>query len=300
MQELQNILVGVDVEHDDGALTDGSRVASRQALQLAARTGASVAFLHAIHFNPEDGPTRGAPPSDGAREELDALARQHLGRGADLTTAAEEPWIALVRRVLAGDADLVVVAKRNRTRRMDRRLGSVSMRLVRMCPAPVWAVRPDHPLRHRCILAATDLTPVGDMATRYGAFLAGVEGCRLLVVHAWQMPISLQLSSSRIPEREFEERKQEILEAARAHVLGVEGVSALGDAVDVAIAHDAPSHAILEAVAARDPDLVVLGTVSRGGIAGVLVGNTAERLVYHLDCSLLVVKPEDFVCPVTN
>jgi universal stress protein E len=42
----------------------------------------------------------------------------------------------------------------------------------------------------------------------------------------------------------------------------------------------------------------VMGTISRGGIPGVLVGNTAERLLPRLDCSLLTVKPEDFVCPV--
>ncbi|MBW2698633.1 MAG: universal stress protein, partial [Deltaproteobacteria bacterium] len=56
--------------------------------------------------------------------------------------------------------------------------------------------------------------------------------------------------------------------------------------------------AILGCVDRLAPDLVVMGTISRGGIAGVLVGNTAERLLTRLDCSLLTVKPESFVCPV--
>ena len=48
----------------------------------------------------------------------------------------------------------------------------------------------------------------------------------------------------------------------------------------------------------EDPDLVVLGAISTGGLAGMLIGSTAEKLIYQLDCSLLVVKPEDFVCPI--
>ena len=61
-----------------------------------------------------------------------------------------------------------------------------------------------------------------------------------------------------------------------------------------------PTRAVLEAVEHLDPDLVVLGSVSRGGIAGLLIGNTAERLLGRLDCSILTVKPDDFVCPVVS
>jgi nucleotide-binding universal stress UspA family protein len=42
-----------------------------------------------------------------------------------------------------------------------------------------------------------------------------------------------------------------------------------------------------------------MGTISRGGVAGLLLGNTAERLLSRLDVSLLALKPADFVCPVT-
>ena len=34
-----------------------------------------------------------------------------------------------------------------------------------------------------------------------------------------------------------------------------------------------------------------MGTVSRGGIPGLLMGNTAERLINRIDCALLAVKP---------
>ncbi len=59
-----------------------------------------------------------------------------------------------------------------------------------------------------------------------------------------------------------------------------------------------PSNAILACVDRLKPDLVVMGTISRAGLAGLAVGNTAERMLGHLRCSLLTVKPADFVCPV--
>ena len=45
-------------------------------------------------------------------------------------------------------------------------------------------------------------------------------------------------------------------------------------------------------------ELVVMGTVCRTGIAGLFIGNTAEKALHQLDCSVLAVKPEGFVTPV--
>ena len=41
-----------------------------------------------------------------------------------------------------------------------------------------------------------------------------------------------------------------------------------------------------------------MGTVARGGLPGILIGNTAERLLHSVPCSLLAVKPDDFICPL--
>jgi nucleotide-binding universal stress UspA family protein len=45
-------------------------------------------------------------------------------------------------------------------------------------------------------------------------------------------------------------------------------------------------------------DLVVMGTVARTGIAGLIIGNTAEAILEQLRCSVLAVKPLGFVSPV--
>jgi universal stress protein E len=41
-------------------------------------------------------------------------------------------------------------------------------------------------------------------------------------------------------------------------------------------------------------DLLVMGAVSRSRLQELFVGSTAERVLDHLGCDVLVVKPGDF------
>jgi nucleotide-binding universal stress UspA family protein len=61
-----------------------------------------------------------------------------------------------------------------------------------------------------------------------------------------------------------------------------------------------PEDVIPEFVIAQGIDLVVMGSVARSGIAGLLIGNTAERVLRRLPCSALAVKPDGFVSPVRS
>jgi universal stress protein E len=45
--------------------------------------------------------------------------------------------------------------------------------------------------------------------------------------------------------------------------------------------------------------LLVMGTIARTGITGVFVGNTAERLLPQIPCSVLAIKPAGFKSPIT-
>ena len=46
-------------------------------------------------------------------------------------------------------------------------------------------------------------------------------------------------------------------------------------------------------------ELLVMGTVGRTGISGFITGNTVERLLPQIPCSLLAVKPPGFESPVS-
>jgi universal stress protein E len=47
-----------------------------------------------------------------------------------------------------------------------------------------------------------------------------------------------------------------------------------------------------------DAGVVVMGAVSRSGLKRLFIGSTAERVIDHLPCDVLVIKPEGFKTPV--
>ena len=49
-----------------------------------------------------------------------------------------------------------------------------------------------------------------------------------------------------------------------------------------------------------DIGLIVMGTVGRTGLKGLIMGNTAETILRSVRCSVLAVKPAGFVTPVKS
>ncbi len=94
------------------------------------------------------------------------------------------------------------------------------------------------------------------------------------------------------------DRDPNLEDDARERIAGDVAAAGTGLAPDVHVTCTSPIRAILGEVARADPDLLVMATVSLWGIAKRLVGSTAERALARVDCSLLTVKPEEFVSPV--
>ena len=46
-------------------------------------------------------------------------------------------------------------------------------------------------------------------------------------------------------------------------------------------------------------ELIIMGTAARSGLPQFLIGNTAENVLSQVDCSVLTVKRDGFVSPVT-
>ena len=187
-----------------------------------------------------------------------------------------------------------LAGKRTGVHSDDRKLGTVARKLLRICPCAVWLEDPRESRDPSVILAATDLTPVGNRVVELSASVADAVGAKLHVVHAYSMSMQTQLEMK--DARRSDERQER--DRAIAHIGRVLATTPIAAAADVHVGLTSPTQAVLEGVARLRPGLVVMGTVSRGGIPGLLTGNTAERLIDRIDCALLTVKPKDFVCPV--
>lgn len=292
MDAFQRILLGVEVLPRGGAFSRGTKAAIRQAQWLAGKTGAAITVFHSRHGWEGD--------QSLADEVVEGLVRDLAVSGVQtrLVYGADKAALEMTRVVLRGEADVVVVGRRNRLTPGGLTIGGVPRGLMRNCPVPVWVVEPGDDGVPTRVLAATDLSVVGDAVVSLAASVARTSGSPLHLVHAWQVPFELQIQDGRMPDSEYSARLQEIEDDARARIRAtLDGVDVPGE-VEIYLRCGQPSHTILGAVEVLEPDLVVMGTISRAGIAGLLVGNTAERLLDQLDISLLTVKPADFVSPV--
>ena len=74
----------------------------------------------------------------------------------------------------------------------------------------------------------------------------------------------------------------------------------LGQAGNVELIKLDPSFALSSHAKEQNADLVLMGTVARSGLTGMVIGNTAARILENLECSVLAVKRDSFVSRITE
>ena len=203
-------------------------------------------------------------------------------------------WVELIRQVLRKQHDLVLVGTRHVSAIQGFFLGSTGIKLLRKCPCAVWVTQPPVDQQFDSILVAHDLRPVGDLAMELGCSMAKLHNAQLHVIHAAEFPEFDYM----LPARISAERKQEYRRAAEEHIERQLASADLPLPAQVHFVIEPPDFAIMNCVERQGVDLLVMGTVGRTGISGFITGNTAERLLPRIPCSLLAVKPPGFKSPV--
>ncbi len=142
----------------------------------------------------------------------------------------------------------------------------------------------------RSILFATDGSQGSAAAEAYAFALARSWGASLAVLHVLEFPSGLDPESpvNRLYLAELmKQATQELVELkARAADRGI--------LVETKIATGIPSEEVLAAATDEEPDLVVVGTRGRTGLAHVLLGSTAERIIRAAPCPVLAVHTERY------
>jgi len=260
-----------------------------------------------------------------SRDQLQQLALAANPEGNLNTKVIEgRPHIQVVRQVLREDYDLVIKPI-GPSGFMDRLLGRLDMRLLRNCPCPVWLSKGEAYGAFDNVLAAvdadgeiflenpTDNSPEKNALNRQILELAftlcAENKAHLHVGHAWYPPFLSPYSRARanLPQQEIDAYFNTV---KRTHA------SWLGRLMDVVIGwigadiaesvnlkthlpQGDPAVEIPKLISEVQADLVIMGTVVRTGISGLVMGNTAENILDRVTCSVLAVKPAGFVSSVT-
>ncbi len=315
MQQFRNILVGVDLSHADRIstidLSTTTQHAVDKAIWLAGLVKAELTFFAAIDVSAQTEELLAEdldPLTRDVRGATEAVLSELVGRAKDRGVAAQgsfelgKPWRQLIRRVIREKHDLVIAGTRERGAATRVVFGSTAMKLVRKCPCPVWVTRPTDEPEISSILVASDLSEVSQRALEVAVSAGQLINARLTLLHAVEFEFENRIlltgaSSEKIAE--YRQRARTAAEEKLHEQLSVTDYRTLTHGVQVRVV-DGPAHeVILQELEEHDVDLLVMGTAARTGFRGLLVGNTAERLLPEVHCSILAVKPDDFVCPIS-
>ncbi len=306
MKRFRSVLVVINPGLDNS-------LAIKRATDLAKANDANVELLAVVE--PLTGALRNLLPNSGndleegakadALDQLDELAAAFREQDITVTTVVRmgPPAIEVIREVLRNNYGVVIkMAEHDR----GGVIGGSDMRLLRKCPCPVWLV-PDHAEPGlRCVLAAVD-TSFSDAAEeelsrdilRLATSLAEREDAELHIVHAWTQP-GASYMAKRMTMDEFDRFVADARErnSQRFDDLLHEFGMKVADA-NVHLDPGEPEEVIPACASKYDADLIVMGTIARAGLSGLLMGNTAERVLHNVRRGVLAVKPKDFISPVT-
>ena len=310
MRRFKSILFVVDG-------SEGEKSALARAAGLASANGAKLtlfAVLDAQLYQFSDPETLAAIEAmnelhvELCREELESLRGDAISAHPELTVdvAVEKGIMAIsvIRAVLVNGHDLVMKAAEGRMRRWNRLFGTGDQKLMRKCPCPVWILKPSEETHVRKILAAVDLNPTEpateSLARQIMALatsLATDEGSELHVVHAWRMAAETALRGRQIDTTDVDQMLQRMEAAHQSELDGLLEPYPYTKKT-VHLVNGRAGDIIPDLAESLEADLVVIGTIGRSGVPGLLIGNTAEEILNAVDCSVLTLKPEGFETPI--
>ena len=245
-------------------------------------------------------------------DRLRTLAKIAGAEGIEIKTrvVTGTPFIEVIQQVLQGSHDLVIKSAEGRGGLSNMLFGSTDMHLLRKCPCPVWIIKPSKRKHYARILAAVDPDPsepanagLNKQILELASSLAAREHSELHILHTWFFSYESSLRSGRfkVPKKEVDSIVKDV---RNKHKLWLDELLARHDfqglTVKVHLLKGDAGEVIPVVAQKKRVELVVMGTVARTGIPGFIIGNTAEKALTAVDCSVLAVKPDSFVTPVEN
>ena len=246
------------------------------------------------------------------RQVIDDAAPR-LDTGGGVRTLTGIPFIEIIGEAVNSRCDLILKTAEGRGSSGTSGLGSTDLHLLRKSPVPVMIVSHDRRGRGKQVLAAVDVLNSSPSAEAFNQRIltmareaARANGASVCAVSAWHVSSEALLRRSALGDMDAEQlelvvRKVEEVARSRQKALKQWYLETFPDdeAPEFALVNGAAREAIPGFVSDRGIDLVVMGTVSRTDIKGLLIGNTAESVLGAVRCSVLALKPEGFITPVS-
>ena len=302
--KIRNILVPID-------FSEPSLQALDLALPLLKQFGAN---LHLVHVFPPDNPLASmaamplvVPESTVARRvrrHLKDVAKKYsiaVGRG-NTHALQGRPFEEICRLARERNIDLIVTSSRGLTGFKHLVLGSTAERIIRYSPCPVLVVRSTahqktsrngnrtaSKLSFGKIMVPIDFSECSLRGLDYAKALARQFGSKLVLLHS--VAPQYYVSNDEYARFDFSMLMQQCEKAARAQLKELLEKTDWGGVAEVeaSLLAGHPGDQICSRAADRRVDLIVTSTHGRTGLKHIFIGSTAEYVVRHSRCPVLVI-----------
>lgn len=304
MLDINHILVVLDNEHPE-------QIALDRALWLARSLEADLTLLtNTYEAYCEDDSSLDQETRTRVKQALidksEKWLNSFLPEGENsINISAEVHWQkhlhdAVIESMRHKDFDLVIKGTQPHSL-LDRIFTHTDWNLLRHCPAPVMLVKSAKPWTHNRVLASVDATSgdtghqiINDNILSFAEHLSDHFDTDLHLANSYPL---VAVAFAMVPEVTAPDDIQKYITEQHE-----EACAALARKYNIQPDHvhigEGDADTVIAGIAKDiDADVVVVGTVGREGIAGVLIGNTAELLVDKVACDVIVIKPSDGVKP---
>lgn len=293
-----------------------SSAALAKAVSLARKTGAGLTLFHSLYSPYVAGEQFYSP--DALQKDIEGAVNARKAQLAKVAAPLEKEGLtvrvrvrwdypvyeSIVREAVREGVDLIVAESHRHTRAARVVLSNTDWQLIRLCPCPVLFVKTAKPYDRVRVLAAVDplhahakperldetlLAEARDLAAAFDGQVHAVHAYLLATPFTSGVlmePVPLPVN---VAEQHLAEVRKAFEQLVKPFALGPKRAHLRAGNASVEIP------ALAEEIGAG---VVVMGAVSRSGLRRLFIGSTAERVIDHLPCDVLVIKPEGFKTPV--
>lgn len=214
------------------------------------------------------------------------------------------PFECILQEVLTEGYDLVVKATHHHSFLQTFIFTPTDWHLLRKCPCPILLVKEGQWVRGGHIIAAINCTSedteqqkLNERITEEAIEVSELLGASLYLVNTYPgTPVNVAIELPEFDPRAYSEairaHHEQLMHQHAAHF-------GIGEAW-TRVREGLPEEVLPELAKELNANLMIMGCVGRTGLSAALLGNTAEQVVDQLHCDMLILKPDDYVCPVAT
>ncbi|MCQ4296026.1 universal stress protein [Pseudomonas stutzeri] len=266
----QNRVQHILVAHD---LSPDADLALQRAARLARETGARISLLYVLDER----------DAESDEQQARTLLQQRLQQNA---LSGSEPWIRrgqpveeILTQAAGLEADLLILGRHHK-RSGQGFAGTTLERIMLESPAPMLlAITPDAPYQRA--MAALDFSRCATRAMQYAWALLG-DGAELHALHVHEM------AEVHGPDHEGLALQQELFDQLIEDIR--QQLPDTGALLSYSLYQGERSNCMEAALRDLQPQLLALGSHSRGEMSSALLGSLARQFLDNPPCDLLIAR----------